>query len=336
MKLVLPTIPSLLRRYFEPTRQVLLGPGQELVVERTAQPVTIFDAADWREVKIPRVVPPKISPPQDLLSQQLSRRQNLAQQLEQQLGGSEQAGQKSAASVTAAVATAPTVSVTAAVTNLFVQAKKGLKNVLKHLSLGVAILCLIIGAIFIIPDLYYKIVPADTEMLQLLEKKTTQVEAEQQAEPVVSPTPSPTPYLPPQNPNLPEGDWIIVPRIGVRTEYRATINPDEALNQGVWRVPEYGEPGDTNLPMIMAAHRFGWDWWWQSDYWKYHSFYKLPELEPGDTVEIISDQRKWVYQIYAGEQGEEITDYEADLILYTCKFLNSPIRYVRYANLVVE
>lgn len=99
--------------------------------------------------------------------------------------------------------------------------------------------------------------------------------------------------------------------------------------------PDYGKPGDEyNLPIILAAHRFGWDWWWQTDYWKYHSFYNLPELEPGDMVEIIADQRKWIYEIYAGEQGEEITDYEANLILYTCKFLNSPLRHFRYARLI--
>jgi hypothetical protein len=116
----------------------------------------------------------------------------------------------------------------------------------------------------------------------------------------------------------------------------ATLDENEALDKGVWLVPDFGRPGDTTQPIIAAAHRFGWDWWWKTDYWKYNSFYLLTETEPGDRIEIIYDQRKWVYEIYAGEEGELITDYDADLILYTCKYLNSPIRYFRYAKLIKE
>jgi len=160
---------------------------------------------------------------------------------------------------------------------------------------------------------------------------------EQSDHPTPTPEPAPTPptrYLPPQDPTLPEGEWITIPRIGVRTQLRETHDPEEAMQLGVWKVPDFGDPGQLNYPMIVAAHRFGWDWWWQSDYWKYHSFYLLPDTEPGDRVEIIADQRKWVYEMYAGEEGEEISDYEADLILYTCKFLTSPIRHFRYARLI--
>ncbi len=141
-------------------------------------------------------------------------------------------------------------------------------------------------------------------------------------------------YVPPQDNTLPIGQWIVIPRIGVRTELQNTPQAEEALSTGVWMVPGYGTPGDLSKPMILAAHRYGWKWWWENEYWKYHSFYLLPDLEPGDTVEIIADQRKWVYEIYAGEEGEDITDYQADLILYTCKFLNSPLRHFRYARLI--
>ena len=54
----------------------------------------------------------------------------------------------------------------------------------------------------------------------------------------------------------------------------------------------------------------------------------------GDTVEIIWKQRKYVYEIYKEEEGEEISDYTADLILYTCESLKSPIRIFRYARLL--
>jgi len=141
-------------------------------------------------------------------------------------------------------------------------------------------------------------------------------------------------YVPPHNPNLPEGTWLIIPRISIRTQMELNKKSDEALETGLWLVPDYGMPGDAGMPMIVAGHRYGWDWWWQDDYWRYHSFYLLTQLEPGDTVEAIHDQRKWVYEIYAGEEGTEISDYNADLILYTCKFLNSPIRHFRYARLI--
>jgi sortase (surface protein transpeptidase) len=139
---------------------------------------------------------------------------------------------------------------------------------------------------------------------------------------------------PSRDESLPEGNWLIIPRIGVRTEVLENQNPDEALVKGVWRVPDFGTAGDQTKPMILAAHRYGYNWWWKGEYWKYHSFYLLPELQPGDIVEVISNKRKYIYEIYSGEEGQEITDYDADLILYTCKFLTSPVRHFRYARLV--
>ena len=141
-------------------------------------------------------------------------------------------------------------------------------------------------------------------------------------------------YLPEINQNLPTGDWLIISRIGVHSELQATATAKEALETGVWWAPDFGLPGELDYPMIVAGHRYGWKWWWKTDYWTYHSFYRLTELEPGDEIKLISEQREWTYEIYASEEGEEITDYQADLILYTCKFLNSPVRYFEYARLV--
>jgi hypothetical protein len=201
------------------------------------------------------------------------------------------------------------------------------------LTLVIAVSLLIAG-ILIIPDLYFRFSPADTlEITPTEEGSPLGGEFAQGTVPALA-SPSPSPALPPQDFTLPEGRWLVIPRIGVRTELQETENSEEALAKGVWMVPEYGQPGDTTMPMILAAHRFGWQWWWQTDYWKYHSFYLLPDTEPGDLIEIIDDQRKYTYEIYAGEEGEEITDYDAHLILYTCKFLNSPSRHFRYARLV--
>lgn len=199
---------------------------------------------------------------------------------------------------------------------------------------AIALSILALGIIFL-PDIYYTIAPPDTEPIAAVEEGTVRGGAfnRTQAENQVEPSPTPRP-LPPKDETLPEGDWIIIPRIGVRTQLQPTADPNEALETGVWMTPEYGRPGATDMPVIAAAHRFGWQWWWKDDYWKYHSFYLLPDLQPGDTVELISDKRKYYYEIYAGEEGDQITDYMADLILYTCKFLNSPVRHIRYARLI--
>jgi|GEM_PF-583412 hypothetical protein len=146
--------------------------------------------------------------------------------------------------------------------------------------------------------------------------------------------PSKKSYKPPYNPDLPDGDWLIIPRIGVRSQLQQTENYEDALSTGIWWAPDFGKPGDRSKPMILAGHRYGFDWWWEDDYWKYHSFYLLPDLEPGDRIEVIADHRKWVYEVYAGEEGSQINDYQADLILYTCKHLDSPVRIFRYAKLV--
>ncbi len=229
---------------------------------------------------------------------------------------------------------APVVLARSAVLKVAEKTKPAAKK-LTHYVLNSVIGLVIVIVMFIgIPYLYYSFAPADTEPVKTFEAGTPLGGAfaeGPQASPV---TQAPERTLPPQDLNLPEGEWVIIPKIGVRTQLQATEDPDEALKTGVWMVPDYGRPGDLEKPVILAAHRFGWQWWWQSDYWKYHSFYLLPDLQPGDIVETIVDQRKYTYEIYAGEEGEEISDYQADMILYTCKYLNSPRRHFRYARLV--
>lgn len=201
------------------------------------------------------------------------------------------------------------------------------------------------------PQLYYAVVGSQSEKLatnSILNQQAAELEG---ITPLAQITPAATKslkqenrdqiegaqrYLPVKDSTLPAGDWIIIPRIGVHTQLQRTPQSQEALESGVWWVPDFGLPGELDKPMIVVGHRYGWQWWWKTDYWQYHSFYKLPELEAGDQIEIISDQRKWIYEIYASEEGQEITDYKADLILYTCKFLNSPVRFFKYANLKIN
>lgn len=206
---------------------------------------------------------------------------------------------------------------------------------------------LVLGVFLFAPGMYTRLLPTQPTPISATEEgsvlggeyadgsiafKPNQVGHAQEAP--VEASPEPAPYQAPVNENLPEGSWINIPKIGVRTELLWTDDPNEALETGVWAVPEYGQPGSASEPMIAAAHRFGYQWMWDTDYWRYNTFYLLPETEPGDIIEVIHDQRKWVYEIYAGELNQEITDYDADLILYTCRFLTGADRHIRYARLI--
>ena len=196
--------------------------------------------------------------------------------------------------------------------------------------LGLGSVGLMVSAVLLGPKLYYQVVPVEevvlpTEQVASVLGGKYQDGAKAQAH---------LTYRPPYDPSLPDGDWLIIDQIGVRTPLRSTQDPAQAISQGVWLAPDYGRPGDTDKPIILAAHRFGYKWWWQGDYWKKNSFYKLPQTKAGTLVKIISDHRQWEYEIYKAEEGDELTDYDADLILYTCKFLNSPVRHIRYARLI--
>lgn len=209
------------------------------------------------------------------------------------------------------------------------------KDLAKNALNGVIVVTVVAALFWLGPKLLFsftqRVNPAQAESLSgnfELEVDEAVLEEKKQAAPPEKQS------LPAFNENLPTGDWLVIPRIGVRSTLQSTESYEEALTTGVWWAPGFGGPGDQSAPMIVAGHRFGFKWWWEDDYWKYHSFYMLPNLEPGDTIEIISNKRKYEYAIYAGEEGKEITDYQADLILYTCKYLDSPIRIFRYARLV--
>lgn len=146
---------------------------------------------------------------------------------------------------------------------------------------------------------------------------------------------APVEYQPRFDPTLPLEPHLKIASIGVDTTLQEAtyVNYEEALKKGVWRVSDFGTPTDSDRPMILAAHRFGY-LAWSNTFRRKSSFYNLPKLSVGDTVEITWRQRKYVYEIYAEGEGEEIADYTADLILYTCETLNGPIRIFKYARLL--
>jgi len=142
-------------------------------------------------------------------------------------------------------------------------------------------------------------------------------------------------YQPKFDPTLASESRLVITTLGIDTPIVEVENQDyeEAMKKGVWRVNNFGTPNDRSAPTILAAHRYGYLKWTMS-YRLENSFLKLDNLNIDETVEVIWNQRKYTYGVYKEELGEEITDYSADLILYTCKDLNSSKRIFKYARLL--
>ncbi len=138
---------------------------------------------------------------------------------------------------------------------------------------------------------------------------------------------------PPVDSTLPEGYFINIPTINVLSPISDDQDYEEALKKGTWIVPDYGTPEQRDLPIILAAHRFGYQYWGREERERI-SFYNLPKVNLEEKVSIYWNQREYAYVIYKAEESEYISDYRADLILYTCKHYNSPTRIFRYARLV--
>jgi len=142
-------------------------------------------------------------------------------------------------------------------------------------------------------------------------------------------------YQPPLDETLPQENRLVIAKLGVNTviQEEPLERYEEAFKKGVWRVPDFGDPFERGRPTILAAHRFGY-LSWTNQYRRENSFFNLPKLEIGDRVEVIWGQRRYEYEITGAGETEEILDYTADLILYTCRFLESEIRIFRYARLI--
>lgn len=149
--------------------------------------------------------------------------------------------------------------------------------------------------------------------------------------PTVTKPPKPTFKLPEFDPSLPTENTLQIPKIGVNAVLQEGTDSKKALYRGVWRVPEFGTPLKNDNSIILAAHRYGYIEW-SSTFRKTNSFANLPNLKEGDTFQIIWNQRAFVYKVYKMEESTQLTDYNADVILYTCKHLKSPIRIVAYAQ----
>ena len=85
---------------------------------------------------------------------------------------------------------------------------------------------------------------------------------------------------------------------------------------------------------MIASHRFGYSSW-SEEKRRLISFFNLPETKVGNRITIIWNQRKYVYEIVEVGETTYVENYDTDLILYTCRYYNSPVRIFRYANLVL-
>jgi sortase (surface protein transpeptidase) len=207
------------------------------------------------------------------------------------------------------------------------------RSVVSGVFLGLAIVCLVVAltmaGIPVGAMVWYRVFPRTSDVLaRVLRRPVVGFEEVVHSVPV-------EPWQPEVDESLPEGNWVRIESIGLETQIveKEYASYEEALQQGVWRVPDMGTAYERRLPMILVAHRFGY-LAWSNAYRRQNSFFNLPKLENGDQVEVIWGQRKYTYEIYDGEEAPQVTNYTADLILYTCKFLESDVRIFRYGRLI--
>ena len=200
-----------------------------------------------------------------------------------------------------------------------------------YLGLSLWFLTVIFVAVPIWPYVFYRLSPGTSEVLASTIGNTVKVSPGMVAGTPDSSQVKPALPLPDFDLSLPKENGLIIEKIKVRGEIHEGENWSEILKTGIWRVPDFGTPESSDLPIILAAHRFGYVSW-TSSFRTLNSFYNLPKLKVGDRVEVVWNQRKYVYEIYKEETGTAITDYTANLILYTCELWNSPTRIFKYAK----
>ncbi len=202
-----------------------------------------------------------------------------------------------------------------------------LLNIYQIIGFSLILITLVLVAIPVSPYVWYRLNP---DAVDNDENKIVKVVTQEEIPPE-EPIPVEEKKIPPFNPNLPEGYFVLIPSIGVNSPITATKDYKKALLKGTWIVSDFGTPELDELPIILAAHRFGYTSW-SNEKRNQISFFNLPRTTTGEKVSIYWNQREYIYEIYALEESTYISDYTADLILYTCKYYNSPERIFRYAN----
>ena len=199
-----------------------------------------------------------------------------------------------------------------------------------------------LGMIFILTAITLILIPTTPYIIYRLKPSKTEEEVEKivadLGEYVEDTEDIPIEEIPKEDPineSLPKENYLIIDKISMYSPIDTGSNYTEVLKLGTWIVPNFGTPEENEEPIILAAHRFGYIYWDRATREKI-SFTNLPKTEVGDTVEIVWGQREYIYEIYKAEESTYISDYTADLILYTCKYFSSPERIFRYARRVIE
>ena len=204
---------------------------------------------------------------------------------------------------------------------------------------------LITGYIFIIAAFGLLLIPYTPYVYYSLNANATDVEAKSIINPLSEKDHSNLSLLPanpaepkvlenpPLDVNLPTENILSIPSIGVYGRINDGENAEKVHETGIWRASGYGNPENDGAPIILAAHRFG-DIRWSNDFRNLNSFYKLPDTQVGDKIIIIWNQRQYEYKIVEAFDSAYIDDYSEDLILYTCRMIDSDVRVFRYAKRV--
>lgn len=181
------------------------------------------------------------------------------------------------------------------------------------------------------PHLYYRLFPQTSGTLaSTIASTVAKDQTPLLTSPIITPETKEIP-LPDVDPSLPKENGLLIDKIGVKGLVHEGTDWEKILKLGIWRVPNFGTPEDNSKPIILAAHRWGYlDW--SAAFRKLNSFYSLPKLAVGDTIKVIWNQRPYEYKVYSVSSGTKITEYNANLILYTCQMWNSPVRFFVYAN----
>lgn len=130
------------------------------------------------------------------------------------------------------------------------------------------------------------------------------------------------------------GYRVRIPSQGLDTLiYECTTSECGLLKNAAWRIPEFGTPEDEDIITVIAAHRWGPDNFSTEKRIK-ELFYSFDKVQQGELIEIDWAGKTYKYQVTFKEENTVITRDEDDLILFTCKYYDSPIRIVVYAKLI--
>lgn len=200
-------------------------------------------------------------------------------------------------------------------------------QILLAMAKGLALGGILLLASSYLPALWYTITKPAKDISQILVQNVAEPE---KGFNIIDKT-----YQPRFDPKITKESRLIIPSLGVNTAIQEATadNFEDALRKGPWRVSDFGTPSDRSAPTILAAHRYGY-LVWSNTFRRKNSFYNLPKLKVGDTVEIYWKQRRYIYEVYGEDKGDKIKDYSADLILYTCEALNSQERIFAYGRLL--